>query len=773
MEKKKNEISKSEPKSVAAKEKKSKKEPKLFPAKKLPGLFKKSYTEKQFEKKILRKIHVPQDKKLVQDMFSKGSDLKRPDRYAVPAASTFTKNELKHLKELSKDIASHKARIKLIPLAAAAAFVAAVVLVVGAFKNPLAKKAIKGVCEGVFGARTDVRSVDLRIMDASLTVRGLAVGNKSSVMKNLFEVETIAVDFNLVQALRGKFDAENLEVTGIAVGTDRTTSCALPPRQEKKKEKKEKKQSESAFMKNLKATAQGELDSMKGLVTDLLGGDDVDSIVASVQEQLRTPAAVTGATEEVNAMIGKWQAKPAEIASQVNDFAASVQALQSINLGGIKDVASLKDTLTKVNNAITTGNALKESTVKVSDEIKADSRKVTEISGSVMSAVNADKEFAEQKLGAAKDLVMNAGKILTGAIDSIGYSIMGKYYPYVQMGIDKALELKASAKANSSTETKEKKEKKDKKSDKNSKKNNSRRMQGTTFWYTRENPAFLIERIAASGPGFSAEGRDISSNQDLRGKPMSLSGTYVYRTEGGDINHAASLVVDARSYSTDALISVDYTGKGFTASIDGTSIAKSSGVPSVDGRADVTLKGAFGEGLFNAYGNVSLNPVSLTSDGFENELITKYYNQALGTVKKLSFGYDASYSDAKGVRLSLNGNYADVFANALSTVVTSIGSDAKDAALKKIQEELNSSSNAFAVKTKEFFGIEGDIDIQSTKVSDLQKILESKAREIQAQIEAQTKAAATEAVKSVVGDNEAASKAVDAAGSLLKGLLKK
>ena len=748
----------------------SKKDVKKLTSKKLPSLFKKNYSEKAFEKKILNKIYIPEDKALVKEMFKKGADAKKPEFYAVPAEYSFSKKELKRYKTLAKEIKGNKGRIKFLPLIATVCFVFAVVIVGGIFKNQIAKSVIKSTCQSIFSAKTDIASVDLKILDASITINGLAIGNKDDVMKNLFEAEKIALDFNLPQALRGKFDAENLEVTGIALGTERNSSCELPKKVKQEKKENEKKAEESAFMQSLRQKSEEELSALKSGITEILGGDDVDSIVENIRSQLKTFSAADQAEESITSLVAKWQSKPSQLEKQVSDFSKSVQDLQSIDINSIKDVTSLKSTLEKINSAISTGSALKDTTSSLTTELKADSESLKSNVKTVTDAVKADKALAEEKLTTVTNLAKNAKSVFTNAIDTVGYGVLGKYYPYAKKIVDKALELKSNADANKKVLSEE--ENQSKKASKKTKKEGSRRLAGTTFWYTKENPAFLIEHVKASGETFSAEGFELTNDQNVRGKPMTLNGSFA----AGESTHKGEAVLDIRSESAEPLIKVDYTLSGFNAFVDGSQIASFSGVPNIDGKAKLTLKGSVGDGMFSAYGNVSLSPLSLSSDGFESETLTKYYNEALSGISSLSFGYNLDYTEFSGVALDLNGNFADVFVNALQKLALSVGSDAKNEALKKIQEELNFSSGEVNQKAKEFFGIEEEINLQNTKLSDVQKQLEAKKAEIEAQIKKQTedaaKSAVSSAVKNVTGSSEASSKATEAASSLLKGLKK-
>ncbi|MCR5699571.1 MAG: TIGR03545 family protein [Treponemataceae bacterium] len=778
---------KAAPKPTSEKKAKKAKKEKILSYKKLPKIFRKKYLEKKYQKKIIKSLQIPADRELVASMFVKSKNEKKPkkgDVYAVPKDFTFKKSDKSRLKVIARDIDSHGSRIKWSAVVAVVVFIAAFSAVFITFKNPIVKKVLVTSCQKVFEAKTEIASVDLKLMDASLKIEGLAIGNKDDEFKNLFEASLIDVNFNLTQALRGKFHAKNLEVSGIALNTERTTSCALTKskKADKKKssaaasstsEKKSKKKDDNSFMASLSAKSSQSVNKLKEMSADMLGGTDVDSIVENIKSQFQTAAVADESVKTVNDLVAKWQNKPAELTKQVNDFSASVQSLQNLNVNNIKDVAQLQKALTDINTAINTGKTLTESAKTISTDLQVDSQTVTTLTDKVTAAVTADKNLVSEKLATATNALSNSKTLFNNAIDSVGYSVLGKYYPYAKKAIDYAATMKEnSAKKANTQETKAEKEKKKKVK---ANKQGVHRLAGTTFWYKKDSPSLLIENIKASGTGFSAVGKEITNDQDVRGKPSSLNCTF---TAAG-ATHNANAVMDARSYSKEPLINLSYKGTNFSTAIDGTKIASSSGIPSINGRSNIDFTLSADQNLFSGKGNVAMSPVSLTSDGFENATVTKYYNQALASVKKLNFGFTTSFTEEKGVDLKLLGNFADLFANSLQTIVASMGSDAKEAAIAKLNSEINSSQNGYLASAKSFLGIEDQINSENLKISNLQATLDSKRAEIENAIKKKTEEAASQAISNMIGvpatsgsssTNSAASSAASAAGSFLKGL---
>lgn len=712
---------------VSKKEKKSK-APKMVGVKKLPSLFRKSYTEKAFSKKILSKIYIEEDRKLVESIFTdkitknkKGVELKTP-LIAVPKTSKFPKTEVKKLKLIGKAIRKNRGRVRWIPLAVIAGVIAAIVLLVSAFINPIAKTAIKMGCESAFGAKTDVGYVKVNLFGISVTVGNLAVGDKDSkefdYKKNLFEFEKLNVAFNFTQALRGNLIAENLSVTGIRMGTDRTTSCYIPVPEKKE----EKPAEESAFMKELNAKSSAALEDLKSMANDMLGGSDVNEIVANIQKQLQTPKACENAKNQSLALVAKWKETPEIMKADVDKFAADVKKFQNIDMSQFQNhPEKVALTVAEITKTINSMNEMKLKVEATMNDIKADGETIKNLGLSLSEAVQADKDLAASRLNAATSAISNANKIFTDALESVAYSLLGKYYPYVKKGIGYAVKMK-QASENSG------------KNDKKEKKGATGRLRGRNIQFTRTYPAFWIKNVSATGTlenlglgAFSAAISNVTNDQNLTGNPTSAKASL----EMGGMAHSALLSLDVRKNSDAALITAEYEGKGFAANVNGASIATGYGVPSVNGVANISLKGTAGENGFSAGGKVGLSPLTLTSDGFASPIVTKYYQEALAAVKSIELGYDFAYSENNGISMALLGDFSDVFANMLKTAAMSFANDAKDAAFKMLNDQISSLNMEGLGKLGEFNVLKDGIDLQNLNLQNFQKILTDKIAELQ------------------------------------------
>lgn len=733
------------------KQKKTKKEKvqKTFPARKLPGLFKKSYAPAKFESRILSRLYIQKDRDDVEKLFKSGSDPKHPDRLAVPAESTFTKAQLARFKAMAKDIkANGKFRFALAPFAAVGIFLAALVIVISIFKNPLAKRGLIAACEGVFGARTEIESVDLRFLDATLTVRSLKVGNKNSVYRNLFEADKIELSFNLTQLLRGKFVCRNIECSGMNFDTERQTSCELPVKVKAESE-------ESAFAKELKARSAKALEDLKAQAFDLAGGSDADSIVNNFTSRLKTPVLAGQAKEKASAMTRKWQSKPGELKAQVDSFSESVKALQNLSVNSLgSDPVKIKDALEKIRKASEEGKSIKQSLETVKNDLNVDFNEINGLSSQLASAVAADKKLVSDRIGDIASVAGNPSALISGAVTTVGYDMLGSYYPYVEQIMNYALEAKRTASVQNKAEKNPPEERTSKRE----------RMEGVTFWYASDYPGFLIERIHASGPSFEGTVTELSSNQDVRNIPARAEVKFT----SGKISHSGNITIDARSSSNADLVTASYTGSGFSADIDGSRISSAAGIPSIKGNASVTAVLTGDAEGFTVSGKASVNPAELTSDGFENEMLSRYYITALSAIKDVSLGFKAGYKSSEGMSLDISGNLEQQFTRAFKAAVSAAADDVKKEAVRRLNEKINGADSETAEKIKEFTGIKGNIDAQNASLESIQKSLEAKTKELEDKLKAQAGEKASKAAEDALKKAGVDSSAAGSAASKLK-----
>ncbi len=717
-------------------QKKEPKKEKQVPAKKLPGILKKNYKAGKIEKKLYKRIFVSSDLELVKSFFVENP--KKPGFLYIPRDTLIGKKSFKRMKLIGKQVAKQKASFKLIPFLAVVAFIAALFMGVVTFKNVIAKKALVAAMQGAFGARTDVARINVEILGSSVRIEGLQQANKDSPMKNLFQFDVAEIDFNLTEALRGKFDAENIEISGLAINTDRTYSGELPEDQKKKAKAKEKEQKEkSEFTLNLELKKDEALKKAEKSVKGIFAEYDPRNVIANLQSQLKSPQVAQEVQQEVEGLIEKWKDTPSEMEKQVLELTQSVNDVVNTNWSEISDIEQIRTAVTTVNAAIEKSRGMYASVNRIVEDVKSDAKRVQSVSVDVKDALQSDYNLVNDQIKKIKSFSIKDGTtILTDSLDTFLYDMIGKYYPYIKTGVGYAMEAKAKSDA-----SKKKVEVKPE--------NRHVRSKGRNVYYKKDRvPKFLIERIAFSGFGVTAKGLEISSDMDKRGKPASAETTFTT----GNQNHKANLIVDARTVKENPLVAVNYSGDNYAMNFSVPYFGMdSSGVVNalcnVSDAGDVSVKADF-----------DIQKLHLYSEHFEPDFAYRLYETALSSVKQMTLGAAVEWLHDGGLKLRVTTDLDKQFNLILKDLVNAELNILKNEALKQINLLLDDQTAGVMREITEFLGLEEDIDIQNMNMNRLKTKLEAKGKELQAELEKRLKAAASDALKNAVSSNPALEK---------------
>ena len=646
------------------------------------------------------------DKEFVNNYFTADTD--KSGSVHIPKDSEIVKADFIRLKTVAKEIRQQKFGIKLIPLAAVAGAIVALCVVVAVFKNIIVRRAIAGGMQSAFQAKTDIGYLDFKPFDAKLTIKDLQQANKNDVMKNIFQVGKITVDFNLTELLRGKFDAENITVADVLIGTDRKTSGYIPVKQ-----KREEKQNESRIADMQKAL----LADVQKTLSDTFAEYNPETIIKNVESNLKSPAMAESAKETIEATVAKWKDTPESMEKSIREFSASVDSLIKTDWAGVKDPVKLKAALDAINAAAAQGKNIKEQTEKIAGEFKSDAAAAERLGKDISGAIASDKALIDKEIAKFKALKNDGiGGVFDKVLTAFMYNLFGTYYPYVQKGIDTALQFKSKASASPS-------KKKAKKA--------SRRMKGTDIYYKNDNiPKFLIENAYGSGADWSVSAKEVSSDPDKRGKPAELAAAFAVK----GIENAVSAVIDGRSKTDNPLVAAQYTGTGFPLSL------KIDDAYALDAQSSALRCAVRGDddGSFNVQGSVDMSGMKITTPSFEPAPVYEIYRKATDRFTALRVGFNAGYTPESGVTLSLDTDAAERFAAVFQSMLASELSSITASAREKVNELLSEKTGGVSDEIAKLFDIQNGIKLQEANFGDMNAALEKAQRDILKQLAGQT-----------------------------------
>lgn len=698
------------------KAKRAKKAPKMLPMKKAPKMFKKTYREKKFKKKILKRIYIPSDLTLVKSVYSLETDEKGRKFYINNLDRNLETAKIKRLKVVAKQIKKNKKGIRILPLIITVAVFSFVFTMVVTFKNVVVKKGIVYGMQKVFQAKTDVQKVDVSFLKSYIKINGLAQANKDSPMTNIFQIDEINLDFNLTELLKGKFYAEKLAIEGVAIGTERKSSGALPAvvKKEKKEDSKVDKQMKEAQEK-LTVAAQKELRSM-------FDKFNPENILSDMQYSLKSPELAKTLTKDVQEKVEKWTAVPGQIEKDYNEFSKSVETVVKTDWNNITDLIQIKNAIEAITKSINDGKALSETINHTINEVKADSMLVKTYGEQVAQAVTDDTNLVDNKIKEMKALYSVDGvrKVMNESVESLIYQLSGKYYPYVQ----KALE------AAKSIQEKPKEPKKEKKA-------SPERLKGRNIYYKKDTvPKLRIDEVTASGYEkgtdsllFKGSAKNISSDQNITNKPSIINADF--KVMGRP--NSAKVVVDVRDNSTAPMVSADYDGKNWIINADAGAFALKS-------TSEIIAKlSAENDGSFSLGGTLDMAVSEMTGMDLGNQVVNRVYQKALSKVDRLTVGFNCYKEKDDYLKVTLDNpellgkQLSEPVIKAFTEEVENFVNEAKE----NVKNLLSEQTGGLSDQLLKFSSMEELLNAQKNNLAALEKQLNEKKLELENRVKAQ------------------------------------
>ena len=714
--------------------------------KKIPSLFRKKYTAKKLEKKIYKKLYVPEDKKYVKSLFTeiekKGK--KQIPVYAIPPekAQQLAKKEMKKLKLLAKQIKKQKGRINVVPLIVTLVFIVAIPVCFITFKNVIVKYALTTVCETIFEAKCDIQHVDFKLLDSSLKVRKVEIANKNDYMKNLVDIGSITVDFDLGQLLRKRFVADELSVLDVNSGTERKTSGELPPKKVKrlwrKKNKAKKNASETKLGQVLiekKATAAASLEKN---ITGLFNQFNPETLMNTYYAQLQTPELSKQVQEQIPQIIAKWQAKPAEVQKTVDELQKSVNDIMAFDYGSVQNnPLKIKEFIETLDATYKNIDKVKNDANSVLNSFNADIAEADALRKSVQNAVTHDMNFATSEINKIKSLNISDGtKLISGMFENVACDVLGKYYPYATQGIDYLLELKSKQASNPKKEKSEKAKKQ---------KYSVKRAPGRDIFYRQDKvPSLWIKKMAGSGPNFFAQATDIASNQDLINKPAKID----FNMDLYNLKHTAKLVVDFRTDTKEPLIRADYGLKNIPLNIPAEKFGAYPGVPSFDAKCavDAILKIFDNEG-FEITGKGLLTDLKISTVPFEPEYASKIYSSVMSRINTVRADITSGFTVSNGLNMNLNSDADVQVLNSLKKEMEAQLAGIKDNLKAELTKRINEASGGALGQFGSLDDIKSKLTGSVTTANGYEKQLTQKRSEAEKQMKGKVDEATNKATE--------------------------
>jgi uncharacterized protein (TIGR03545 family) len=586
-----------------------------------------------FEKRYVKYIEHSADRQFFVSCFEEQGE--------VYALRRLAKNDAKKLKALLKTIRKNrKGAVKLVPLAAAAAVAAGLVIFFTIFANPLLERAVEKGLEAIFEARCDVDNLRLSLIRFRIALGGITVADRDSPMTNLFQMGRAEIRLKPAAILRGKIYIEEIRADAIRFGTARTVSGALPDRPAKIK--KEKPKSDAPPLVDLK-------------------NFDALALLDREYDKLKTPKLYDQAINAYNETLAKWQGQAELAKTRTTELRASAQPLLNLNVSSIRDVETVTRTIQDINTMVSTVQTAADDLGGMVNGIEADINTARGLEQSARTAITDDINHFKSYID------LNSGSAFAALEPSIREVLSDAAEQYLDYGL-RALEALEKIKAMSASAPKTEKPKKEPKT----------AFKGRDVIFpVRSYPQFFLGIFASDFTldawNWAFDLRDVSSDPDLTGRPVTLA--LDLTEEGGALERRADFQgsADFRTVAVERFSAAVNAG-GFPVSLENR--LAQAGINGFSGTSafSVNLSGRVDGGVSGG-GDVRISQARLLEPvGTLAEAVDAAVRQAAS----IDLGIQYSHWVDRDDEFKITTNIADLIARALEGIVKAYAQKAMD-----------------------------------------------------------------------------------------------
>ena len=648
-------------------------------AKKLKSFYKKKYSAKNFEKKLLKKVFIKNDKDLILSIYEK-----KDNEYLLKPVDD--EKKIKKLNSFVSNMKKNSGALGIGKLGAAIVIVALFVFFFAFLLNPLARRGMEFGFEKVFGGETSITGFRLNIFKGYIKYKTLQVADKNDLDKNLFQTGIAAIDLNMWEVLKGKFSVQEITLEDFALGEKRKTRArALPG-----SEKKPATQDEGSKIPGLKDVASSVLPD--NLIPDR---ETVKKVLEDNLKQLTTPViieeninSITSGADKIKGNTGKLEKDIADLTKEVNDISKT-------KITDPKDVAGIAKLTERIKTANNTLNSINSGVNSTKAEIKTLETTVSQSNKKIQDSISKDVNFVVGFFPSKDSFTFS---------NLVEPMVMEQLQPFIEKygaAFNIVMNLIESGKNNSGS-----KEEKVKAVPVKRGRDIKYKVFGT--------PSLHIEKI--SGSFFTGKERqslkinDITNDQEVLGKPL----VFLIDSNIEGIHSNIDGLFDTRKAAKDfSNINLSVLGSSFS----NASFLSAVGINNFG--AGVDIKGNSTISLsrdFKGTAGIALKNLKMEAANNTGKVIK-------GLIEKEKVTFDATYKFVdKKVSLTLKSNLDKILANAISP--------------EKIAAEVRAfAQEEIAALIKERAGILSDADNQinnlKAQVGDFENQLKARQKELE------------------------------------------
>ncbi|MBN2509333.1 MAG: hypothetical protein JXB03_03615 [Spirochaetales bacterium] len=666
----------------------------------IPGIFRKEYTEKQLQKKLLKRLYIKEDRDYVASLFTKD-----PKTGKFVCSAQPDKKAQKRLKALAKAVKKNKGLFVAWKLALVLVLAGGIVVFNIVFKNRIAERFAEKGLSTVFGAPVDIRGMEVHLFQGRSAFASMEIGDSKTPGKNLFQTGRGAFDISTGLALRKKLVISDASLLDIQTGTDSTIPLRAWDKEQRKKDEADPDdgRNTSSFLPSLPAMP----DFSQGF-------EDFDyrGLIEAQKENLPSIKALEQIQADGEALVAKWDEKLAASGETVESVSARARRLSSTDLSDLKDInkltylqKDLENGYREVQTAVNDAQALR--TQLINDK------------NAIIRRKNNVSEMAGEDYRMLKDLVLLPAGEKADMVSAFASSFIAPelavYYGYVRKGLAVLHALKA---------------------DKNDKESESgaegRRYQQFISFPINDYPDVLISRLETSFAG-AYEGlaliENISSDPELAGAPVTVNAALKGDGWQGSLDASADLRENREALGLN--FSVDGLGFSLDEGLEGMTIQSLKG--NMKGTVSADLSGGYenGRGVLSLVLQDSAI-VQTKGGGMVHDTIGGLFAEPVDIDVQGSF----DVKDAAVKNLRVSSGFDKVLSQRIGAYLKDQAAQMEAKLRSEVRTYLKERMKEYAQLDTLLSGQDAEALAQVRSVNDAKNLLENKKKEAEAKVKA-------------------------------------
>lgn len=371
---------------------------------KIPKLFKGTFTEEQFKKKIRSKLYIHEYRNYINKVFTRDSE----GKYKLK--ENLDNKDIKRLKSIAKSIKSNEGFVVRGKLALILIFLIGLIVFNIVFMDRIVERVIERELETIFEAKADMRGLDLQIFEGRLRFQSLEVANSRKPFRNLFELGEVDVQVDIEQLIRNKVVINNVELQEIRWNTERETSGALP---------------------GVSVAEAGEMgeEEVKSFVGAFMedAGKVVADIIEKERENIKSPKLLEELPGKYSGLKGEWEKTLQEQKKELENLPKLIEPVKEINIENIKTADEALSAYKMVDDTYKKIKLTETNLVKSYDKLKTDVNMANEDKKSVSTSISNDLAHLSSFIKSPEKAGGIASAILDPYIEKFLGEINGKF----------------------------------------------------------------------------------------------------------------------------------------------------------------------------------------------------------------------------------------------------------------------------------------------------------------------------------------------------------